>query len=47
VIPGATKVEQVMKNVSASDMPRLSAATHDQLRDLYDKKIKANIRGHY
>jgi len=47
VIPGATKVEQAVKNVEASDMPRLAETTHHRLRDLYDKKIKANIRGHY
>jgi len=47
VIPGATKVEQVVANVAASGMPKLSDAAHHQLRDLYDKKIKANIRGHY
>jgi aryl-alcohol dehydrogenase-like predicted oxidoreductase len=47
VIPGATKVEQVVKNVAASGMPRLSDGDHHQLRDLYDKKIKTNIRGHY
>jgi aryl-alcohol dehydrogenase-like predicted oxidoreductase len=47
VIPGATKVEQVVKNVAASDMPKLGEATHHQLRLLYDQKIKANIRGHY
>ena len=47
VIPGATKVEQVQKNVAASDMARLSHSTHNELRHLYDQKIKANIRGHY
>ena len=47
VIPGATKVEQVEKNVGASDMPHLAEETHRQLRTLYDKKIKANIRGHF
>jgi aryl-alcohol dehydrogenase-like predicted oxidoreductase len=47
VIPGATKVEQVQKNVAASDMAGLSDSVHQQLRDLYDKKIKTNIRGHY
>jgi aryl-alcohol dehydrogenase-like predicted oxidoreductase len=47
VIPGATKVEQVVKNVAAPDMPKLAETTHHQLRDLYDKKIKPNIRGHY
>jgi aryl-alcohol dehydrogenase-like predicted oxidoreductase len=47
VIPGATKVDQVQKNVAASDMPKLAETTHHHLRDLYDRKIKTNIRGHY
>jgi aryl-alcohol dehydrogenase-like predicted oxidoreductase len=28
VIPGATKVEQVEKNMAASDLPQLSKSTH-------------------
>ena len=47
VIPGATKVEQVEKNMSASDLPPLSRSMHLQLRSLYDEKIKPLIRGHY
>lgn len=47
VIPGATKVEQVQKNVAASDMPKLSDSMHHHLRNLYDQKIKASIRGHF
>jgi aryl-alcohol dehydrogenase-like predicted oxidoreductase len=47
VIPGATKVEQVEKNMAASDLPQLSKSTHQLLRSLYDKKIKPLIRGHY
>ena len=47
VIPGATKVEQVMKNIGASDMPKLSHSIHIKLRNLYDQKIKSSIRGHY
>jgi aryl-alcohol dehydrogenase-like predicted oxidoreductase len=47
IIPGATKVEQVEKNMSASDLPPLSRSTHLQLRSLYDEKIKPLIRGHY
>jgi len=47
VIPGATKVEQVEKNMAASDLPSLSKSTHLQLRSLYDEKIKPVIRGHY
>ena len=47
VIPGATKVEQVQKNMAASDLPPLNISAHQQLRNLYDKKIKPFIRGHY
>jgi len=47
VIPGATKVEQVEKNMAASDLPPLNKSVHQQLRNLYDKKIKPFIRGHY
>lgn len=47
VIPGATKLSQVESNVSASDLPPLSSQKHEQLRALYDEKIKGAIRGHY
>jgi len=47
VIPGATKVEQVEKNMAASDLPPLDKSTHHRLRSLYDEKIKPFIRGHY
>ena len=47
VIPGATKIEQVRSNISASDLPPLSAATHAELRSMYNQKIKPAIRGHY
>jgi aryl-alcohol dehydrogenase-like predicted oxidoreductase len=47
VIPGATKVAQVQKNMAASDLPPLNKSAHQQLRNLYDKKIKPFIRGHY
>ena len=47
VIPGATKVEQVEKNVAAADLPSLDRSTHHKLRNLYKEKIKPFIRGHY
>jgi aryl-alcohol dehydrogenase-like predicted oxidoreductase len=47
VIPGATKVEQVEKNMAASDLPPLDNSLHQQLRNLYDERIKPFIRGHY
>ena len=47
VIPGATKIAQVQSNIEASSLLALPKETHRQLRELYDKKIKAKIRGHY
>lgn len=47
VIPGASKVSQVVSNVAASSMEPLPPETHQQLRFLYDQKIKPIIRGHY
>jgi aryl-alcohol dehydrogenase-like predicted oxidoreductase len=47
VIPGATKVEQVEKNMAASDLPPLNNSAHKRLRSLYDERIKTFIRGHY
>lgn len=47
VIPGATKVSQVQGNMAASSMAPLGEATHKKLRNLYDEKIKPQIRGVY
>ncbi|WP_262920116.1 aldo/keto reductase [Niabella hibiscisoli] len=47
VIPGASKISQVVGNVNASALPPLSTTTHQQLRALYDEQIKESIRGHY
>lgn len=47
VIPGASSVAQVKSNLSASDLPPLSKAVHQQIRELYREKIKPQIRGHY
>jgi aryl-alcohol dehydrogenase-like predicted oxidoreductase len=47
VIPGASKVSQVMSNVAASDLPPLPNEIEVKLRGLYDQKIKPLIRGHY
>ena len=47
VIPGATKAEQVEKNIAASHLPSLDNSTHHKLRSLYNEKIKPFIRGHY
>ena len=47
VIPGATKIEQVNANVAASDLSPLTSEIHEELRALYDERIKPRIRGHY
>lgn len=47
VIPGASSVAQVHSNVAASDLQPLSPGLHQQLRHLYDEKIREKIRGHY
>jgi aryl-alcohol dehydrogenase-like predicted oxidoreductase len=47
VIPGATKLSQVQSNMEASALPHLSKETHQQLRNLYEDKIRKEIRGHY
>lgn len=47
VIPGASSVAQVKSNVSASDLSPLAPEVHQQLRTLYEKEIKARIRGLY
>jgi aryl-alcohol dehydrogenase-like predicted oxidoreductase len=47
VIPGASKVSQVQSNIGASNLNPLPNETHQQLRTLYDEKIKPVIRGHY
>lgn len=47
VIPGATKVSQVETNGQAALLPPLSPAIHQELRTLYDQKIKSSIRGRY
>jgi aryl-alcohol dehydrogenase-like predicted oxidoreductase len=47
VIPGASKIYQVRSNMEASSLPQLSPDVHSALRDLYDERIKPQIRGHY
>jgi aryl-alcohol dehydrogenase-like predicted oxidoreductase len=47
VIPGASKISQVERNMASSGLPALSPDVHRQLRALYDDKIRAAIRGHY
>lgn len=45
VIPGASSKEQVISNTSASEMKPLQEKVHTDLRNLYDKEIRPNVRG--
>ena len=47
VIPGATRAEHADSNAAASALRPLTAAQHAALRELYEKKIAATIRGPY
>ncbi len=47
VIPGATKVEQVIANAAVSDLPPLSETAQEQLRTFYEANVAAQIRGPY
>lgn len=47
VIPGATKIQQVADNASASDLPALGGEVHRQLQTFYQQKIAQHIRGPY
>lgn len=43
VIPGASKVEQLLSNVAASELPPLSDATRQQISQLYERLIKPHV----
>jgi aryl-alcohol dehydrogenase-like predicted oxidoreductase len=43
VIPGARSVEQARANAAAAGLPPLTDATLDAVRDLYDRRIKAQV----
>ena len=47
IIPGATRPEQVMGNVRASDLPRLSPELHGALGEFYRNEVRDHIRGPY
>ena len=47
VIPGASKSEQVLSNILASELPPLSKEIHHSLKEMYDAEIKPLIEGHY
>lgn len=45
IIPGASKIDQVVSNASASDIDPLDKEVHSQLHLLYREKIESQIRG--
>lgn len=47
VIPGATKVQQVLDNVKASHTPVLSQDLRQKLQDFYSNEVRKTIRGKY
>ena len=47
VIPGATRIEQVLENVRASDATPLSEGLHQKFRNFYIDQVQGVIRGKY
>lgn len=47
IIPGARSPEQAKANASASDFNPLPDEVHQQLKQIYEEKVKPNIRGPY
>lgn len=47
IIPGAKNPEQARSNARASDLPPLSRDLHQKLANVYERDVKAHIRGVY
>jgi len=47
VIPGSSRPAQATSNASATKLPQLSPALHEQLRVFYETEVAAFIRGPY
>ena len=45
-IPGAKRTDQVAENVGAADLPPLSEKIMDEVRKIYDRRIRRNVH-HY
>lgn len=45
VIPGASRVGQVIANVAASVLPPLPAELHEELAAFYDREVARHVRG--
>ena len=43
IIPGASKVEQIESNLKTMDIPALSPAELQKIRDVYDRLIKDQV----
>ncbi len=43
VIPGASRVEQVVSNVEASEVAPLSATVHEAVTDIYDRNVRSLV----
>lgn len=46
VIPGAKRPEQARQNAASSDLAPLEAATHQQIQEVFDQRIRPAIKGH-
>ena len=47
VIPGARNVAQARANAAAGAVPALPAAFLDDVRDLYDRRIREQLHGRW
>jgi aryl-alcohol dehydrogenase-like predicted oxidoreductase len=47
IIPGASRPQQARANAAVSNLPPLPVETHAALREFYEKKVAAHIRGPY
>lgn len=47
VIPGARSPEQARANAAAARLPELSEETLAAVRDLYERRIKAQVEGRW
>jgi aryl-alcohol dehydrogenase-like predicted oxidoreductase len=47
VIPGARNATQAHANAAAGELPPLSPATHDAIRDIYDQQIREHVHARW
>ena len=43
IIPGASKLDHVISNVSASELPALTNSQIDEIQEIYEKMIKPSV----